>query len=103
MRIIFVILAFFGWVASLFCATMTAKWGSKIITFPGWIKAFQNEPKPIESNILVDPAKVGEIIHRWNTWEEMLDVLKTCMMASDDLDPLIRVELAEIIKKAEER
>jgi hypothetical protein len=33
----------------------------------------------------------------------MLDVLKTCMMASDNLDPLIKVELAEIIKKAEER
>jgi hypothetical protein len=63
-------LIFFIWIGSIL---LGAGIGLLIIRR---IKNRPPKPKPIESNILVDPSKVGEIIHRWNCFDEMLKALK---------------------------
>jgi hypothetical protein len=36
---------------------------------------FKKKPKPIESSMLVDEKIVPDLMHRWNTWQEMLEAL----------------------------
>lgn len=100
-------LIFFIWIASILVG---AGIGLRIIRR---IKNRPPKPKPIESNILVDRDKVPEIMHRWNTWEEMLEALKNllylCREADgvnelpESIDGKILDQANQAIKKAEER
>lgn len=53
-----------------------------------WFKRYKRKlkQKPVESNILVDTKMVPELMHRWNTWQEMWDVLRAAKQALED-DP----------------
>ena len=73
---------------------------------------FKRKPKPIESNMLVDPKIVPELMRRWETWHEMLEALKVAHewmgYEPSDTDETETFDLAEdtvtqAIKKAESR
>ena len=64
----------------------------------------ERKQKPIESNILVDPKMVPDLMHRWNTWRFMLTALKVAQDAlgamGTNLEGLAKTEGLEVIQEA---
>ena len=73
------------------------------------IKSRPPKPKPIESNILIDPKIVPEMQHRWNCYEDMLEALKLAHewmghpMNNHDEHLALRLQVDQAIKKAESK